>query len=210
MKVAFFSESDADEAAIAILASAVLSQAVERVPGPALRSRGWPSVRQILATVIQHVHYQTDASGLVVVADSNHSPAHQEAHAQLGRSDKACRMCQLREIADTAVGWLRPVAGRSPLRIAIGMAVPAIEAWYLAGKDPHVSEAVWIAGMQSGKFPYTKNDLKEKVYGTDRPSLPLEIKRAKEEATRLAASIATIETLFPGGFGSLADVLRTW
>ena len=65
MKVAVLSESPPDEAAIAILVEAALDASVERVAGPPLRSRGWPSVRSILPVVIKHLHFRTDADGLV-------------------------------------------------------------------------------------------------------------------------------------------------
>ena len=54
MKIAILSESPADEAAIAVLAAAVLGGPFERVQ-PALRARGWPNVAQVLPAVIRHL-----------------------------------------------------------------------------------------------------------------------------------------------------------
>jgi hypothetical protein len=48
------------------------------------------------------------------------------------------------------------------------------------------------------------------VYGTDRPSLELETKRALEEARRIIQNIKTIETAFPVGFGLMAAETRSW
>jgi hypothetical protein len=105
---------------------------------------------------------------------------------------------------------LRPVTSRLPFKIALGVAVPAVEAWYRCGVDSHVSEAAWIMGLQSGTYPYTKNGLKQSVYGTDRPPLALETKRAAEEAQRVIQHLALLERLFPAGFGALARDVRSW
>ena len=105
MKVAVLSESPPDESAITILVEAVLGASIERVAGPPLRSRGWPSVRGILPVVIRHLHYQTDAEGLVVVVDSDSPLAHRE-----GSIDAACRagcrLCELRLVARLAIQQL--------------------------------------------------------------------------------------------------------
>jgi hypothetical protein len=42
------------------------------------------------------------------------------------------------------------------LKIAIGLAVPAIEAWLLCGVDPHITEAAWINGLKE-PFPSSRN-----------------------------------------------------
>ena len=54
---------------------------------------------------------------------------------------------------------------------ASSVTVPAIEAWYLCGRDSTVSEAAWTAGQASGRQPYSRAELKWRVYGTDRPTL---------------------------------------
>lgn len=94
----------------------------------------------------------------------------------------------------------------------MGLAVPAIEAWYLAGLDPHVTETAWIVGMQSRRPPFTKAKLKQDVYGTDRPSLALETECAVKQARRLAepGNLELLEKNFPGGFGALAGDVRSW
>jgi hypothetical protein len=51
MKVAVLSESPADEAAIRIMVDRLLGQETHPVALPPLRSRGWPSVREILPSV---------------------------------------------------------------------------------------------------------------------------------------------------------------
>ena len=92
----------------------------------------------------------------------------------------------------------------------MGVAVPAIEAWLLCGKDPRVTEDAWLAGQASGVQPYSRRDLKYRVYGTERPSLPWEIKRAVEEVSRHRGDVRRLENDFPHGFGALARDLRSW
>ena len=212
MKVAVLSESSADEAAIAILAGGLCGHPVESIAKPPLRSRGWPSVRDVLAVVIKHLHYRTDAEGLIVVADSDGPIVHQHNSVGPARCDPGCRRCELFEICSREQQRLTAVAGRERLKIAIGLAVPAIEAWYRVGIDGGITEAAWIAGFQ--RVPpgplYTKVQLKRAVYGTDRPSLRLETFRAKEEAQRLLTHIADLRTAFPGGFGCFAQDIERW
>jgi hypothetical protein len=105
---------------------------------------------------------------------------------------------------------LRPVPNRAPLRVALGLAVPSLEAWWRCGIDAHVTEAAWLVALQSRQFPYDVNRLKAAVYGTDRPGLDQETVRMTEEATRVAQDLGRLETSFPNGFGTLARDLRGW
>lgn len=210
MRVAILSESSADEAAIRILVGGILGEPTHPISPPSLRSRGWPSVRQVLPTVLKHLHYHTDAEGLILVVDSNHSPVHQSAHDETGGANPQCRLCQLREIVGRVLTHLTPVPNRPPIRTAVGLAVPAIEAWYRCGVDPHVTEAAWVLALQSGSYPYTTTSLKRAVYGTERYSLELETRCATEEAQRLAQNLNALEQMFPGGFGALASEVRNW
>ena len=75
-----------------------------------------------------------------------------------------------------------------------------------------MSEAAWIVGQKSGKFPYTPDSLKRSVYGTDEPLLEMETSRAKQEAERIVRDekLTLLEQLFPGGFGALAGDVRNW
>jgi hypothetical protein len=109
---------------------------------------------------------------------------------------------------NTEVANLSPVPGKSALKVALGLAVPSIEAWYL--RDPSVSEAAWMQGLASGAPPYDANELKRRVYGTDRPSEALRLQRAEEEANNLASSIGVLEELFPNGFGHLSRAIKSW
>jgi len=208
MKLAVLSESPADEVAVRILVDGVLGKRTEPAELPRLRTRGWPSVHHVLPNVIYHLHYRTDCEGLAVVVDSNHSPLHVGQPSIPCGQDK-CRLCLLRDAVHQTLLKLRPVPGKGPLKVAVGLAVPAIEAWYLAGKQPGISERAFAQRMETGAFP-DRNQLKREVYGTDHYSLELETRRAVEEATRLAGDLDVLQRAFPMGFGYLLAAVRSW
>lgn len=209
MKVALLSESPADEAAIRVLVEAVLGQPIHQVQ-PHLRARGWPNVGQVLPAIIRHLHFNTHADGLVVVVDADDSVVHTAEHEAEGYFHPQCRLCRLRATFRQTVKRLPPAHGRERVLRCVGVAVPAVEAWYLCGRDDTVSEAAWIAGQEKGRAPYTRAELKVRVYGTDRPSLAHEIDCALREVQRHRRDVRRLEADFPGGFGSLARDLRSW
>src|SRR5262249_49534604 len=212
MRIAVLSESPADEAAIRILIESMLgrpTQSVEPSPRP-FRTRGWPFVLQITPNVLSYVHYQTDADACVIVVDTDASPVHQATHEQPGGAVSTCRLCQLRQAVTQTQEQLRSRPGRPPLQVAVGAAVPAVEARYRCGQDPQVTEVAWLRGLQTHSCPYTQQSLKRDVYGTDRPSLELETRRAVEAARLLTQTLPRLESLFPYGFGSLAHAIRGW
>jgi len=98
------------------------------------------------------------------------------------------------------------------MKIALGLAVPTIEAWLLCGVDSHVTEAAWVTGLKDerGRMPFAKGELKRQLYGTSHPSLAIETEAMKVAATRVGKDLAAIEKLFPQGFGTLLRSLRTW
>ena len=208
MKVAVLSESPADEVAIRILIDGIIGRKTQPVDMPPIRVRGVSGVFNILPTVLKHLHYRTDADALVVVVDSDQTPVHRPEHEQADGADEKCRLCKMRQTIDSVLARLRPIQGRPQIKIAVGIAVPAVEAWYRCGLDPHVTEAAWIASLSSGPFPYTTRGLKEVVYGTSRPSLLMETQRAIEEARRLIQNLPLLEQCFPTGFGALAIAAR--
>jgi hypothetical protein len=132
MKLAILSESPADEAAIAVLVEAVIGHKFTRVQS-SLRARGWPSVAQVLPSIIRHLHFNTDADGLVVVVDSDDSVVHTAPHDAPEYYHPMCRMCQLRAIFRQTMKKLPPAHGRDRVLRGVGIAVPAVEAWYLCG-----------------------------------------------------------------------------
>ena len=209
MKIALLSESPADEAALQVVVEGVLGHPVTLVQPP-LRARGWPSVVQVLPAVLRHLHFQTDTQGIVVVVDSDDSVVHDVTHEKPGFHHPGCRLCLLRATLRQTLKHLPPMNGRARLHTAAGRAVPAIEAWYLSGCDDTVLERAWADGLAGGRTPYTRRDLKQRVYGTIHPSLPFEIRCAVEEMSRHRGDFRRLEFDFPGGFGALVRDLRSW
>ena len=206
MKVALLSESPADEAALRVLVGAVLKQ-TPRFVGPGFRARGWPNVAQLLPAVIRHLHFNTDTDALVVVVDSDDSVVHTIDHDAPGYFHPNCRMCQLRAVYRQTTKRLPPAHGRARVLRAVGIAVPAIEAWYLCGRDESVTQERWVQGQAAGPRPYSRGELKWRVYGTDRPSLPHETVCALREVARHRHDTRRLENDFPG-FAALAADLR--
>ncbi len=206
MKVALLSESPADEAVLRELVAAVLGGS-PAWSAAGLRARGWPSVVQVLPAVIRHLHFNTDTDTLVVTADADDSVVHTAAHEAPGYFHPQCRLCQLRAVFRRTTRKLPPARGRNRVLRGVGVAVPALEAWLLCGRDATVGESAWIEGQSAGRAPYTRAELKWRVYGTDRPSLPYEIRRAVEEIRRHGRDTRRLEHDFPG-FGVLARDLR--
>jgi hypothetical protein len=209
MKIAFFSESPADEAALAILVSGILGEEVEQASLQVhIQARGSSNIDKILPTVIRAVNYNSDAEALVVVSDSDDTPVHLDSHD--GRRNLDCRMCQLRNTVAETLTKLNAVPGKDILKVAVGVPVPAIEAWYLCGINPHVNEATWIRKQNGEKIKYDRKKLKFQVYNTDHPSLELETEHAIECATRLVSEFEQLDQLFPQGFRSFANEIRSW
>lgn len=209
MKLAVLSESPGDEAALRMIARAILGRDLTFVR-PQLRARGWPSVVQVLPAILRHLHFNTDAFGLIVVVDSDDSVVHEREHDLPGKHHPGCRLCQVRAACRRTLKHVPPTHGRDRLRTAVGLAVPAIEAWLLGGRQEHVTEEAWITGQEQGRQPYSRRDLKQLAYGTVRPTLPIQIRAATESIARHHGDLRRLENDFPRGFGSLAEDLRSW
>jgi hypothetical protein len=208
MKITIFSESPNDEAALRILVEAILEEEIEEVPRPnTLKSRGYASVENELPAVINSIYYNTDAEGLVVVYDSDDTPVHQKNHPE--NEAERCRFCFLERRIVSIVRNIEPRPERKPLKIAFGIAVPTIEAWYLCGATLAVSEDAWKRKLAGETVRYDRTSLKQKIYG-DRPFKRRQIETAINEATKLAKNLAQLEQLFPDGFGSMANEIRSW
>jgi hypothetical protein len=209
MKIAIVSESPADEAAIKILVDAIVGNESD-VHSIRTRPNGWTRVFTLLPNIINALHYGTDVEALVVVVDSDDSPIHQNCHEQLQAEQTQCRLCRLRSTVEIALHRVRAIPNRSSLKTALGVAVPAIEAWYRCGLDPHVNEAAWVRRLLGEGVGYDRRSLKMAVYGTHQPSLASETEAAVSAARRLSENIALLERLFPSGFGCLLLDLRSW
>jgi hypothetical protein len=212
MKIAVLGESPADEAAVSVFIEGIVGDSIQWVSLPKPPMRGWNGVFKHVGLAIRHLHYHTDAEAIVVTLDSDESPVHSPEHVLSGLCDPKCRICQLRTIIENTQTSLRSKQGCAPIKIGLGLAVPAIEAWCLCGTNRHISESAWIQALQSRSFPYSKKELKQQLYGTAVPALPLETQLLVEHARRLVAKdkLALLESCFPIGFGSLANVVRSW
>lgn len=210
MRVAILSESPADEAAVRILVEAVLEHPIEPVEIRFRKAGGIDAVLSVLAPALKWLHYRREAEGLVVVVDSNSTPTHTGALDQPCNRADTCRLCRVRGIIAGVNDSLSPMPSLGPVKTAVGLAVPAIEAWYLCGENPNVSEKAWDRALRERRFPYTREDLKREVYGSDRYGIALETKCAAREMRRVVADLAQLERKFPQGFGSLLSNLREW
>ncbi len=212
MKVAVLGESEVDEVAVRILVDGLLAKPTESPTIRPMLTRGFPAVFNVLPGLVKHLHYRTDADALVVVLDSDLTPVHQKSHDAPGACDAKCRYCHLCAALDEILSHVRPRHHHPALRTAVGLAVPQIEAWCLTGVDPHMSEAAWSSGRKSGKLPFARENLKRKLYGTDRPSLGTATRRVTEEVQRIVREdkLGQLEALFPSGFGLLAADVRSW
>lgn len=211
MKVAVLCESPVDECAVRILVDGLLDRATQPIDPPSLRTRGWPSVVNVLPFVLKHLYYQTDAEAFVVVVDSDGSAVHDPSHKEADAPVEGCRLCRLRAVISQTQGGLKPVTGRAELYTAVGLASPCIEAWYRCGLDASCTEAAWKRERaQNGKGREKRLQLKRDVYGSDRCPVELMKQHAIEQARRLVRGFPQLERQFPGGFGALARDIRAW
>lgn len=206
MTFAVLSESAADESAIRVLLGPLVAAEIAMQVEP-VRFRGWPAVLKLLPPVIKHFHYHTAVDGLIVVVDSDDSTPH-GGHEPGEPAD--CRLCRLTSRVAQELVALTPVPGKPSLRTAIGLCIPAIEAWYLCGIDATVTEAAWTNGRRSGQPPYSRVELKRRVYGTPIPVLEAQKEIAVLHAERLAADLNLLDTCFPAGCGVMLDSVRAW
>jgi hypothetical protein len=209
MKLVVLSESPADEAAIRILVDGILGTQTDHVAPPFLRARGWSPLLGVLPAVLRKLHYHTDADALAVIVDSDDSAPHRLAHVLRDGANQGCRLCKLQLVADQVQNGLTEVPNRARLKTAFGLAVPALEAWLLCGLDPRAIEATLLQRPDAGTRTL-RIQLKRDIYGTDRPSSEVRMKRATEEARRLVQILDDLERLFPNGFGAFARDIRNW
>jgi hypothetical protein len=200
MRIAILSESSADEAALRLLVDAVLGIRTQCVDVN-LKSRGYPSVRNVLPAVIRFLQYQTEADALVTVIDSDHT-------SLIGGPKN--RLTELNNIVRETLSSLGPVHARPKLRVALGVCSPAIEAWLLSPRMPHITEQAWEDGLRQNREPYSKRELKKELYKVDYPGLEHMRSKMIDAAGHAAASLGHLENAFPNGFGNLAKELRSW
>ena len=199
MQVAIFSEGDADEAALRVLADSLLGIQTTPTTVP-YRARGWPAVADQLPVVIRSTYFRTDAVGLVVVVDGNGS--------SLDTASPRNRLRLLREIVEQCAPSGR--TDRASLKIAVGVAYPCIEAWWLASRHPGLTESAWEKRTEPTNLPIRKQELKRLLYGTEYPSTKLSTEKMREAAAHAAANIDQLSPRFPFGFSGMVAELRAW
>jgi hypothetical protein len=209
MKIGYYSESRADQAALAVFTEGILGESPEPI-NMDVEGHGVTAVLNALDRVILGLHYHSDAEGLVVVVDCDDSELHTVEHEKPSGAADDCRFCQIRKKVARAMNRLNPIQPKPLLKVAVGLAVPAIEAWFLVGKNHKVGEAAWIAGCVANKRPFTRDQLKQEVYGTEHSDLNLKTECAMKEARRIIANMAAIETAFPIGFGLMSREIKSW
>jgi hypothetical protein len=210
MKVAILSESPADEAAIRILVRGLVGVEIEVIPRRA-RPGGWNAAIGQIPPTLKELHYRRTASALVVVLDSDNSPIHRAEHERAGIEDEKCRVCQLRRMIAGVQQSLSPQPAQPPIDTAVTVAVPAVEAWYLCGREGDCTEGGWDMRQRAGTKSRSEiAKLKRLVYGTDRPSIELETAKATEFATWLVQDLSVLEKFFPISFGRFAAEVRSW
>lgn len=204
MRVAVFSEGRPDERVLRIFVPALLGAPVEWVDLKPI-ARGWPAVLNLLPAIVEELHTRGEADALVVLANADETPVTVVPGSGLPRRER------LRSATDEALSRLTPRAGQGPLRVAIGVAAPCLEAWLLVGRsETSCVEADLERGLTAAQALALKKDLKQQLYGTARPAEALAMSRMAAEAKRLADDLMSLERLFPVGFGALAREVRAW
>ena len=113
MKIGFFSESPADQAALAVFTEGILGEPPEPILNMDLQAHGATSVLSALDGVVRGVHYNSDAEGLVVVVDCDDTELHDLTHDAPGGGEH-CRLCQIRKIIAQARKRVSATTSRTP------------------------------------------------------------------------------------------------
>lgn len=211
MKVAFFSESKADETVLKHFVEELSEEGLEEKDiRKNLQFRSSSSVIKYLPVVIRSVHYNSDAEFLVVSSDSDDTPVHIAQHKTI--KNEQCHLCCLQIIAQKSLAELQESPGKQMLKVAIGVPVPAIEAWLLFGKNPHVSEHYWIRFQNGEKITYDRKKLKTELYGGEHVPEAQRIEISIKAIQRIVENqlLEGLEKEFPQGFGTMADKVRNW
>lgn len=209
MNVAIFTESPIDDAVLRVFTDHLLGTSTSPTGLPRLASRGWPAMKRDLPAVIKAVHYQSMAEAIVVCADSNGREVHAPEH--IGQPTSACRHCELQMEASKTLDRLPPTQVWHPLKIAIAVPCPSIEAWLLCGRERDCTEAAWKQRREAKNAYGEIKRLKKILYGTGTPhSHRLAIENATRRATELLSDLGHLERAFPNSFGVFAATVRGW
>ena len=209
MKIGILSESDIDEAAYKILVESILGHPVDLFKDYRKRG-GWNGARNLVRPIIRDLH-RSGADGFVFVGDSDSTPPHAASHDRLDEAPQDCRLCEIRRLARSSIESLPARSGQPQLKVAVGMATPAIEAWLLSGLEPNRTEA-WFRQEQSlGRLSgQTRRNLKIRKYGSLEASADIKMQRTLENAQRIASDLDGLQDRFQFGFGHLRNDLAQW
>jgi len=106
MKIAFLSESPADQAALAVFTKCLLG----RKPIPHsmnISARGVDGLLLALDGIYRGLHYNSDVEAMVVVVDCDESEIHEPDHDS-SKKQTDCRFCQITQIIERARKQLKP------------------------------------------------------------------------------------------------------
>ena len=152
---------------------------------------------------------------MIIVADSNGDSVenmHSADHDPPGRTRDRVPvlfnpLCRREGIRDLAARPQLPT-----LRVAVGLAIPTIEAWLLSPRQPGMTEANWRTARQERppREPYSRKQLKKLAYGKEIPTIAAETRIMTELMTDAAKNLKHLETAFPGGFAPLKSALESW
>ena len=209
MKIGILSESKVDEAAYKILVESVLGHPVDLFKDYWKRG-GWSQAKKLVRPIILDLHY-SGADGFVFVGDSDSTPPHIASHDQLDEVPEDCRLCEIRRLARSLIETLPARSGQPQLKVAVGIATPAIEAWLLSGLDANCTEAWFREEQARGRLSrQTRRNLKIRKYGSLEASAGIKLQRTLENAQRIAGDLDGLEGRFQFGFGQLRKDLAQW
>jgi hypothetical protein len=208
MNVAVFSESPIDEAVLRIFIDGTLGIQTSSAELFKLRARGWPTILKNIGPVLRHLHYRSLAELLVIVADSNNHELHSAAHHPTPHQN--CRHCLLESAAAKASQSLQSIQPWHPIKFAIAVPCPSIEAWLLSVDNRECTEAGWSQRRKDGaNSVHEIRQLKKQLYGDETPhSFEQSLDIACERAKRLIPHIDAVARAFPNSFGSLIAAIR--
>ncbi len=209
MKIGILSESKVDEAAYKILVESVLGQPVDLFRD--YRDRGgWVTAKNMVQRIMRQLHF-AGADGFVFIGDSDSTPPHTRDHETQADGEPACRLCQIKNLVARTLADLPARAGQPPLKVAVGMATPVIEAWLLSGDDAHCTEARFRDDHSNGRLTrQTRLDLKIQKYGSLRAGGDIRMQCTLENANRIAGNLEGLQQRFQFGFGHLRNALAQW
>jgi hypothetical protein len=209
LRLALLTEAGTDDVVAQTIVQFLSGRPTEIVTPLIAPARGWPAVRDQVPGFVKGAYYHTDADAIVVLVDSDLSTPHSAEHDTVG-AVRGCRLCELRTMVRETLSGVSPVTGRAMPRTAVGVAVPAIEAWLLAGLDSRASEASWAQAQREARFFQIKRALKLAAYGAARVGEQVAIPRARHLILEALRKGDLLRQSFPAGFGAFADDILAW